>query len=574
MLHCLGDRLKNKDFKEFATIFISTWKKSPGVILAKTGTLKYVFVDEFQDITDNRLAVLKIIANTERTKITVIGDPNQSIYGYERLSECGKISPASYYEEFTKHYDSESLSLRINHRSLPQILERSASWLVLNSDQFTNSRPEVWGVKESEAASWSINSYVEKIQPDSDNWIVKLTDLLKEKKPNGKPYQEIAIMFRNSNELFRGYDKIVNVLGCGIRIRIQGESESFVKTREIAFIIREFMAHRLFELLHLDLDSSFQNFRKMNQHKLPVCWDFFLWDVFHACILEYRHERRENDSFESLLRYVEDFTRKDDGQLSKIYHLNSKHLSDYKEETKVMLTTKHKTKGLEFDAVMIPPSFSPMPYRQAFEPVIAPIDPTFNTRVEEERRVRYVAYSRAKYRLVEFPWKREEALKAGISNWSLDHEGTKLRGKPCSPGLEKFMLDYVAMQGVWMYNFIDSSVRQGDVVELRPNGESWNVVVHNQKVGFIRRNRTENGRLIRTLPFQAGKIIKGLRVSQILVRTSSETIKSDELAKEEARINNKKFEPFYPSWKVEARTRGYSYIVDFAGFGLEVPSPE
>ncbi|MBL0341221.1 MAG: ATP-binding domain-containing protein [Bacteroidetes bacterium] len=70
----------------------------------------------------------------------------------------------------------------------------------------------------------------------------------------------------------------------------------------------------------------------------------------------------------------------------------------------------HQVKGLEFDCVLIPPSFSKLP-------LTATENPQENTLIEEfdeERRLAYVAYTRARFRLLVFKHQREFALEQNI----------------------------------------------------------------------------------------------------------------------------------------------------------------
>ena len=79
----------------------------------KTHTLsniKYIFVDEYQDINEIQFAILQELYKQAET-ITVVGDDNQNIYGF-------RGSDIRYIREFDTHFpDVSTYYLSINYRS-------------------------------------------------------------------------------------------------------------------------------------------------------------------------------------------------------------------------------------------------------------------------------------------------------------------------------------------------------------------------------------------------------------------------------------------------------------------------
>lgn len=71
----------------------------------------------------------------------------------------------------------------------------------------------------------------------------------------------------------------------------------------------------------------------------------------------------------------------------------------------------HKVKGLEFDCVVVPPSFSNLPLKDIAHEEVEKLLET----IEEERRLTYVAYTRARFRLLVFKHRREIALNSSVS---------------------------------------------------------------------------------------------------------------------------------------------------------------
>lgn len=75
---------------------------------------KYVFVDEFQDTNHLQYQILKLLANDAH--LFVIGDPNQSIYGFRGAS--GDI-----FGQFMADFPAaQQITLQVNYRSAPEIV--------------------------------------------------------------------------------------------------------------------------------------------------------------------------------------------------------------------------------------------------------------------------------------------------------------------------------------------------------------------------------------------------------------------------------------------------------------------
>ncbi|HEY5805938.1 MAG TPA: ATP-dependent helicase [Candidatus Saccharimonadales bacterium] len=78
---------------------------------------RYVLVDEFQDTNHLQYAILKMLMGHDN--IFVIGDPNQSIYGFRGAG-------SGIFDEFKTDFpDHTEITLTINYRSVPQIVQLS-----------------------------------------------------------------------------------------------------------------------------------------------------------------------------------------------------------------------------------------------------------------------------------------------------------------------------------------------------------------------------------------------------------------------------------------------------------------
>ena len=82
----------------------------------------YLLIDEFQDISPDQFELIRLW-NREGKELFAIGDPDQSIYGFRGAdAECFQKLSELYPELVT-------LSLRVNYRSAPEILETACGFI-------------------------------------------------------------------------------------------------------------------------------------------------------------------------------------------------------------------------------------------------------------------------------------------------------------------------------------------------------------------------------------------------------------------------------------------------------------
>ncbi len=92
--------------------------KNDGNMLSKIhDQLKYLVVDEYQDINNAQDELIKLLVSGS-ADLTVVGDDDQAIYQW-------RGSSVSSIVEFKEHYQAESVDLMDNHRSRPGIINKS-----------------------------------------------------------------------------------------------------------------------------------------------------------------------------------------------------------------------------------------------------------------------------------------------------------------------------------------------------------------------------------------------------------------------------------------------------------------
>jgi superfamily I DNA/RNA helicase len=537
---CLENELDEVAFDSWVPEFLKKLNHSPGRINQKLGLIKYVFVDEFQDITNNRLELLKRIADPERARICVIGDPNQSIYGYDRINEGGKISPKPYYDAFARIYNPTEYNLTINYRSYPEIIAAAEDLLSKNKPEFILPKLEAFNKSEAFSNSCEIINWKE----TKVDWRDVLKKLLTEEYGPGKRYQQIAIMYRSNEEVFRAFNEIQGLGLQGVRARVQGSSSSPYRSREFFHFIKLFKEKRLDSIP----SSYIKNFEKEKDQILSKYsnWDNYLINLLHCILIEFQVEMGDDSTYQDLIDFIEDLTGRDEGHYAKIFE---KHINEVNEGFAVrelVLTTMHKVKGVEYDAVIIPPSFTDLPLKEELDSA------RLEELIEEERRLLYVAYTRAKYRLVVLKFERELALDIGVSHIFSDKIKSSL-GIVVKSGLDKFFISYGATDSGNLHFDLIKNLKVGQSLDLVKPTTNWFLKVGSSKIGCL------NGKIsnIITNKSEGKSRVTGFSISSIEVWTYEETLAFD--------IKNET--NFAKSWAEKAKERGYIYLTEFSGFG-------
>ena len=453
-------------------------------------------------------------------------------------------------------------------------------------------------------------------------------DLIKE--GERRSIKTIALLFRTNNDVYRGLSKIKSSIPDYVHLHIQGGSSlAWFRERELYEIANYIYQNRERVCISDDLivtseDSSLEQNKSTAQEIKELCiylmqmfplWDKVLLDIAYCTVLSFMDSLDEQDGkvhFEDLYEYYVDILGSDDGgQIFKLYErYGSKrilgHDSGQDESLQVVMTTMHKVKGLEFDLVMVVPTFAPLPlsehmnvsnlhgfkrsnYKDAASAAqAAKTIPLFDDELadfEEERRLYYVAYTRARKYLRAFKADREKALDENRRYIYEREQVSQFSEK--QPQLDHYFISFTAQASNFGINdYIRNFVKRNDSVMLQLvrvnngiNGYSPRSF-QEQFVCYILHQKDEQsspciiGRLSQKNPiFNAMikynvKLVDGLFISNIATWTYQDTLNADERRSNEAIANHQK-EPFAYSklWCNEAKRAGFVYVIMLAGYG-------
>jgi DNA helicase-2/ATP-dependent DNA helicase PcrA len=125
------------DYEDLLVNAVDLLENDPGWRNTIRHRYRYIFVDEFQDINMAQYRLLQAIA-PPGSNLCVIGDPDQAIYAF-------RGSDSRYFEQFSQDYpDLRSISLERNYRSTETILQASVQALHQGSTVSGNQKKRIY----------------------------------------------------------------------------------------------------------------------------------------------------------------------------------------------------------------------------------------------------------------------------------------------------------------------------------------------------------------------------------------------------------------------------------------------
>ena len=419
------------DFDDLMLKTITLFTKHPEVLAIYQNKFEYIHVDEYQDTNVIQYKLIKMLSAMHKN-VCVVGDDDQSIYSWRGACSDNIIN-------FEKDYNNvELIFLDQNYRSNSTILDAANAVIKNNTDR-------------KEKALWSENKGGGKIsvyaasndKDETDDIANKISELKKE----GIAYKDIAILYR-ANYLSRQMEN--SCLAFGIPYKLIG-SLKFLQRQEVRDLLAylnvvvnradEFSLRRiinvpkrgigassmdkidnyasqygitLFEALkniedigvskkivtniHL-LTNLIEKYSEIDKYSIDELIIGIYKDSGYENMLKesndaYAESRIENIS--ELVSSAKQFSSMNDSLIDFISEMSlTSDADDENEDDSVVLSTIHASKGLEYKVVFI------MGLEENLFPSIRDAESSADekNKMEEERRLAYVAITRAKEKL-------------------------------------------------------------------------------------------------------------------------------------------------------------------------------
>ena len=560
---CGNAALEGLEMSEWEVHLLSLLKNNPIEVTKMLGDIQYVLIDEFQDITQTRLnAMFELDKIYNHPAFFTIGDRDQSIYGFEKEES---MDPEYYYRQLYNRLNPKKMTMSTNYRSYPKILVEASVFLQDGSCMpvpCKKNREE----EPTEAYTYIFNN--------ERNWVDDFQNTIQFLKQ--RRMTDVAVFFRTNNEVYYGYSLIRAMDIPDVRIRIQGASEcELFRKREIYAVI-----HMLEEegnkTLKLENDETkiWVKSKVTSWIRKLQNWDSFYLDFAYILVLDYLDFAagdEDRHTYMEMAEAIKQSLSEDNPQLYKLYdkYQNQRILQD--KQMNVVLTTMHKVKGLEFDAVIVTPSVASLPFDPREEVVMyTPLTDHEKECIEEERRLLYVAFTRARKCLKAYLGPRENAV-VNMTKYAGDDTSLGIRER--HPGLDNYYIGYNAGN----YGFCNNKAIVNKVEKNAP------VMIQKRIAGSytfydVKCNSMTVGQLSRTsfirqtMEDKGISQLKGFFVSDVFYWTYQDTLDADKRREKDYESNPWKYHyvpptPFAKGWCKAAKQQGFIFVVSISGYG-------
>ena len=415
------------DFGDLILHVVTILKKFEDIKKIYQKNFKYILVDEFQDTNLVQNLWLKLLTS-DRENICVVGDDDQSIYSW-RGAEVKNI-----LEFKTNFKNTITVKLEQNYRSTKNILSSATSLISNNKDRLTK---EIWsdlgdgnkvkiksyfdGVSEANGISDVIEQYLtSKYKLNSISILVRAAFQTRELEERfikiGLPYRIIGgLKFYERAEIkdALGYLRLINQSNDDISFeRIINTPKRSIGNNSVKKI-HQYARQKGLCLLDASQEILKENILKPKTVKNLktfitniISWKKNSEKFDHITLLE---TVLDESGYTSMLKTEK--TPEADAKLENLKELKASmksytSLNDFLENIslqtaidekwdgeKINIMTIHSAKGLEFDAVFLPG------WEEGLFPHQKSIDEKGAEGIEEERRLAYVAITRAKKEL-------------------------------------------------------------------------------------------------------------------------------------------------------------------------------
>ena len=405
------------DFNDLIIIAVALLKQEKDILEKWQARLRYIMVDEFQDASDRQYELVSLLSK-KHGNLFVVGDPDQTIYTW-------RGAKPEILVNFDKDEKTKTIIMNQNYRSTPNILKVandiiSQNELRVEKDLYTEN-PEgqkVWFRhfnNPKQEAKWltdSIEAALKKYKPNEIAVLYRMHFLSRnveeqlirmpipyiiysgtnfyERKEIKDVLAYLKLLVNENDDL--SFKRIVNVPTRGIGNKKIEQMEEYAEDNNCS------MWQACNHLIHAEHNPKLEDFIMLIHSLKKDAESMSVYDLTKSVLeksgynelLEKSLEPEREQNIKELLRSILELDNPTlDEYLQQIMLLTN---TDKKHNTSaITLMTIHSSKGLEFPVVYV---------TGMTEGCFPSGRAESSEQMEEERRLAYVAYTRAKERLL------------------------------------------------------------------------------------------------------------------------------------------------------------------------------
>lgn len=403
------------DFDDLVDVCLSLLQRDANFLNGWRAQFRYILIDEFQDISPKQYEIIKLIA-APRNNLFIVGDDDQAIYGFRGAA------PDSMQQFFKDYGEAKRILLDVNFRCHEEIVAAAGKVVFVNENRLEKE------IKASHEEGIGVRLFHEETEADVSKALIRA--LVEEQAAGG--LSECALICRTNFDcgmwaqmLYEAKlpytlrekprDRFAHFVIQDIRAYLAlaagDEKRQYflrIMNRPLRYMKRDSLPEE--HVNREDLVDYYRNVPKIQENVKRLCRDldnlagkrlhlqihYIRKVIGYDAYLREKYGSEKAETFVKIGEEFEMFSR----QFVALQDMND-YIDQYreiiKEETRekegVQILTMHASKGLEFSNVYIP---------DCNEGKIPPDKSKTKEAVEEERRMFYVAMTRAKHKLCLF----------------------------------------------------------------------------------------------------------------------------------------------------------------------------
>lgn len=433
-------RARLLDFDDMLGYCYELFIQRSDILAAWQRKYHYILVDEFQDINQLQYDIIRMLA-APKNHLFVVGDDDQAIYGFR--GSCPELM-LHFQKDFP---EAKRVLLDRNYRSTPQIVEQSL-WLIRQNE---NRFKKELSAEKPDGPPVLFHTFA-----NQEEELDSMVDKIRAFGERGGSYQDVAVLFRTNTQAsglveklmernipFQIRDRLPNLYDHWISKHIQAYIRMALGSRKRQDFLmvmnrpKRYLSRDVLENQEICLEELYKLYDDKpwvceRLEKLEYDWKMLARMKPFGAI----HYIRHVVGYEEYLREYAEFRGVKPEEFLEVYEEIQEqsrrfssftewfaYLEEYEKELKrqardqekrrdgVVLSTMHSSKGLEYQIVFIPDANEGItPHKRAVLP----------EEIEEERRLFYVAMTRAREVLYIFAVKERHGKQQSVSRFYLE----------------------------------------------------------------------------------------------------------------------------------------------------------
>lgn len=372
------------DFDDLIAKLVHLFETRPDVLSRYHDRFTHFLVDEYQDVNTSQYRLTHLLASKHKN-LTVVGDDHQSIYSF-------RSADFRNFLNFEKDYpEAKIITLDQNYRSTKIIVGAASAVIAQNKYQ----RPKNLWTDNEEGEPIRVARFT-RAEMEAD-WIANSiygeeynsTAVLYRTNAQSRPIEQALVMNRIPYAVFGGlkfYDrKEIKDIVAGLRLTANPKDGASAER-----ILKEFGKIRGRKLIEILPDAAGFTPAELIGYILKET------DYLASLRKEFKNFEERMENLSELIAFSNNFSSLGE-MIERISLLESADSPRGSEKNAVRLMTVHMAKGLEFDSV----------YLAGVDDGVLPHERSLLSEddIEEERRLMYVAMTRARKKLRMSFWK-------------------------------------------------------------------------------------------------------------------------------------------------------------------------